>query len=341
MSILIGSNKANKMFWGSTPVKSVFWGANKVWPSTVPKYVITTGSYQRPFYVSTDLSTWTAAPALDSTTNGARGICYANGTFVCGSGNRSSGKYYYSKNGTDWTAGTFAPGGSYGRLLYRIIYINGVFVGREDNDNLGIYTSDNGLNWNYSFILSPSSSGTFDFATNGSLIVGVRSYEYSQTITTSTDGINWTNNKQSGKYLSAGAIDYGGGWFVTLPTLKDGTAYSWRTQDGATWTAGAALPSGPRSYAGKALAYGGGKFVGITADTNYVVYTSNNGASWSYTSATPSKTMNNIKYVNGTFVILCDGGYIRTSTDGVNWVTTQITTNNDKFYDIAYGEAEI
>lgn len=123
---------------------------------------------------------------------------------------------------------------------------------------------------------------------------------------------------------------YGNGTWINFGSSSAAYGYTTAATPTSGWTSG----TFPTSI--KDLAYGNGIFVGISANEQKAIY-STNGTSWTSVtlpynqSGAPTKYWNSIAYVNGRFIIAGSVGsttshlnntHIMTSTDGVNWNTT-------------------
>ena len=113
------------------------------------------------------------------------------------------------------------------------------------------------------------------------------------------------------------------------------------TTDGSTWTAVTSLPAfnpNPANVIWSSLAFGGGTWVatagGANALSSQVVYSTNNGASWTSINPLPLGYNSTLRYANGNFLI-AGTGYNSTysSTNGISWVTTGATTATASYYD--------
>jgi hypothetical protein len=80
-----------------------------------------------------------------------------------------------------------------------------------------------------------------------------------------------------------------------------------------------------------AVLFAGGKFVGGFTD----MHTSNDGITWTKTD-TVIGGVNGIAYGAGTFLAVCNGGYIHSSSDGMSWTQRESPTFQ-KLWDVAYG----
>lgn len=93
-------------------------------------------------------------------------------------------------------------------------------------------------------------------------------------------------------------------------------------------------------FALRAIAYGAGKFVGISSST--LVITSTDGLTW--TEHTPTgltiNTPELLRYLNGTFFALGTGGKFCTSTDGIAWTERSMSTDTFGPGSVAWDGAE-
>ena len=144
-------------------------------------------------------------------------------------------------------------------------------------------------------------------------------------ISTSTDGINWTNATQDSNLsyrMNWNRVTYGDGKFVALSQFG---GYSSST-DGTTWAEPNDLDGGMSWYA---LTYGNGKFVAISEDA--YISTSTDGSTW--TSVVQDSNLNYgsdwfaLAYNGTKFVALSRYGDISTSTDGTTWEEAAYNNN--------------
>jgi hypothetical protein len=281
---------------------------------------------------SSDGISWTAVTGNTDLNNTEwQGIAYDN------SNNRlvitpfyTTGAYYsmYSINGTTWTRGGSFPG-----------YISNVYYGK------GLFVS------------------TIGNAVGGT---GTGGQQLISRITTSPDGITWTNRYTPD--IGWAGIAYGSGIFVAI--TGGGGNRTMTSSDGINWTL---RPSANDSIVWRAITYGNGIFVAVASSssgnrvmtldpaygmsinkitteetTTNLVKFGQNGAT---ISANPSKNFTWVArsapeangwhaccYGNGQFVAVAFTGTNRvmTSTDGYTWTAQTPPANN--WLNVCYGE---
>jgi hypothetical protein len=238
--------------------------------------------------------------------------------------------------------------------LNRVVYDGTRYVAvGEESDSGGIYTSDDGLNWNLRFS-DPSSWGLSLVCSQGHF-VGVGGFA----IDFSPNGLDWTAvvrpDSQAAEANIFAGITYGNNLYVLVSATNTGGS-SWSgsiltSPDGHNWTARIPAPSvgGPIA----SVAYNGSTFVAVGNDDGFE-YTSVNGITWvrrsipggsQVTSANgsffvPLNNQTNLVSGNGTswnlqntgltnelgsiiyshgIYLAWAGNYLATSTDGLSW----------------------
>lgn len=173
---------------------------------------------------------------------------YGGGTWVATRYN--SNQVYTSPDAINWTART-APSTSFWRA---ISYGGGRFVAVAEGPTTAAMTSTDGISWSPGAM--PSSLNWWAVAYGNGIFVAVANG--SNVAATSADGVTWTQRTLPTN-TSWKDIEYGNGLFVTI---NDSGAASATSPDGITWTA-RTIPSG----VGRAITYGGGKFVAVNGAT--------------------------------------------------------------------------
>ena len=198
---------------------------------------------------------WIAVAASPFTSSSdVRGVTYGGGKWVA-VGYAVNGKSiaYSSDNGATWTLATITPTIMYSP--FAVAYNGSRFVAVGD----AIAYSDNGTSW--TAISQSSFNVIYSIAYGGSKFVAVG---YGGKMAYSSDGENWVDVVDSGfGTTNITAITYGNGWFVAVGA-NGKIAFS---SDGVNWVS--ALNTGTTaSFRG--IAYGGGRFVAVTAGNNAV-----------------------------------------------------------------------
>lgn len=145
-------------------------------------------------------------------------------------------------------------------------------------------------------------------------------------VTTSTDeGTTWLAPKQLVTKGTWSNVIYANGSFMML-NFYDGKLAT--STDGITWTT---RDTYSLEY-WRGLVYGNGIYVAV--GPNYgTIMTSTDGETW--TKRTVGSVMwQDIAYGNGKFIIISEGGYFSTSTDGVIWKSQSRIPNISRGYNI-------
>ncbi len=146
-------------------------------------------------------------------------------------------------------------------------------------------------------------------------------------IMTSPDGITWTARTAASTAIGL-SIVYGGSQFVA-GSSSTGIQTS---PDGITWT----LRTGAESRC-NALAYGGGKYVGVCGLLSSTLQYSADGITWSSAVSPISGACYGVAYGAGLFVAVSPfaNGAVITSPDGITW--TERTVPANAWYSVTYG----
>jgi len=237
---------------------------------------------------------------------GARGIVFAGGQWVAvGNDSGNTALVATSPDGNCWTVQTSPTGFTYGTVI----------------------------DW------SPS-LGLFCMGGNGTSVIA-----------TSPDGVTWTTqtSPMDGNIVRGIIWASGLGLFIAAGQNTGATVTIMTSPDGAAWTA----QTSPFDYAGNAgdtgtgVAWdnGGGVavVVGGNIDTNVLVATSPDGATWTAQTTpldanVPLPIQNAVSFSPdlGQFVTTGSFGSLMTSPDGVTW-TVQTTPGGTAFYDVGQG----
>ena len=198
-------------------------------------------------------------------------------------------------------------------------------------NSVGNFTANylpSGVSWtsiNLNSLGITNSSSVWDLTYANGLWVGL-----SDSMIKSTDLISWTT--QSG--LPNDAIEYGNGTWVVSGQLNSLFVSTNNTQ---TWTS--VNPGFGSTNRISSLAYGNGLWVAGAQNTPDIRI-STNATSWSgginpFLLATQGITA--MAYGNGLWVLGTVGAQLRTSTDGVSWVTRNVNMPGTNISAIAYG----
>lgn len=135
-------------------------------------------------------------------------------------------------------------------------------------------------------------------------------------ILTSTDGISWTTQTVPGGFGSGLQAAYGNGIHMVITSN-----YVITSPNAITWTGQGALPDAPGQYSDPA--YGNGVWVVLSDSVlQYIMYSSNNGATWSRGNVIPTAAIRwtSVRFYKGLFYAISENGQqCVKSTDGINW----------------------
>lgn len=218
---------------------------------------------------------------------------------------------------------------AYGNGIYVAVFTKGIFIGPGPNSYIA-YSYD-GISWTPVSFISASHAGLTSIAFGlGTFVVTALHGGASNSIFTSTDGMNWSTRTLPSTPDGNGLIDvvFGNGLFVAVSSGASTTNCVYTSPDGITWTA-QTLPAVP-SAALIAIAYQstGTVFCIIAHNSaaSNTVFTSTNGSAWIARTipATPASSLWDITSSGSLFVVatqatLSTPGSIMTSADGTTW----------------------
>ena len=311
-------------------------------------------------------STWTlatSAPSAEWTS-----VTYGDGEFVAVAYNGTSAAY--SANGVTWTRSTLPATASWSSVAYA----NGEFVAVSWGSTDAAYSS-NGVTWseatlpaseNWSavtfaesqFYAVASGSGATATSTSGTswsigsalptandwiALASVGNELLVSAYSSATVAVGPVNSNMSTPGLSlpgsdGAAIAYGDSTYVALgdySALLGGSTSTTTalSTNGTSWSAGGTLPSEEWD----SVAFGGGTFVGLSAE-GLAAYSTNNGASWTSVGVEAVGQWSSVTYADGKFVAVDYGSGVAVySTNGVSWTTVSMpeTTN---WTSVTYGD---
>lgn len=342
MSILIGGNKANKMYWGSTPVSKVSWGATKVWPGTVVRALCGGPTYEKTVKYTEDFTTWLNSSEIGAYKYAVYDMAYGNGRFVGVSKRVEDGSdnlphVLISTNGIDWGTKWQIDGSN--RIYKTIGFGNGVFVAlASDVSQAYFYTSTDGNTW---VRKETNSSAMWKHVVSGggkTLVFGNQGDMYYTSNGTSWSRLN-LSSKQVGYYAGQGT--YGDGKFV-VPMPLGGTMHVAISTNGTTWSESSGTVSWNQQYA----AYGNNTFVLFPSRnaeeriTRY--YTSTDAQTWTYRTLTTGNNWANwggLVFINNEFYALGNDYYGYKSPDGINWTRWYVSGVTAPYF-LVSGEVE-
>ncbi len=229
---------------------------------------------------STDGVTWTTGNS--GVSSGAFKVIYGNSKFVAVN-QQTSNNLFYSTDGITWTAGSINSGSS---AWTSVIFANGKFVAIGVAASANAAYSTDGVTWNVVNSHSLSSADSAGIAYGNGKFVGfiTSSSTTSTVITTSTDGITWTNPTATGLGAGVGIQGAGGvnsygfifvdGKFFIAARTTNVSNGIFQSTDGITWTASNG-GTGDTHYWGDVV-YTGDKLVAVGYSAVASVGISNN-----------------------------------------------------------------
>lgn len=196
-----------------------------------------------------------------------------------------------------------------------------------------IATSNNGSDWR---TVTSRVSGSFA----GIKRLNSTFIAYGANITTSTDGLTWTQRANPGASSQVIAdIAYGNSKYV-VATFGQGLHYTtdldtqW-TKVNQTYAANAATYTNSALF--HAVEYQNSIFVAV--GQSGLLMTSTDGVTWTERASALASTASNIRdvvYLNNTFFIFNGAGNISYSSDGTTWTAATITQSNQNHTSMAY-----
>lgn len=249
---------------------------------------------------------------------------------------------YSTDGGESWTESTLPSQIATDKVWSGALIADGVWLAWSEEGQI-CSTSNAGSSWTV-FNLSAASTAVYGVAYGGGKFVATG---LDGRVAVSSNGTTWTRSQPFPSNADY-TVGYGNGIFVA-GIVSGNTARDWYySSDGTSWTAATNSPGMT-----DVILFDGEKFFAIavqstTSTTNSStlrIYKSTNGQSW--TSLTNDTLWNGsssnevIKFENGQFLFFqkrtTEGvsGYW-SSTDGANWIWTQLTNSPNTFTDLAY-----
>jgi len=315
----------------------------------------TGGTYYNDVWSSADGVTWTNTTAPFGARSGQTVVVYGNALWLIGGGNGSQlfNDVWTSADGTTWTQVTQNAGFSARQGLAAASFANKLWVAGGDDridvnccDRSDIWSSSDGLSWNYEHTESPFQPAGLQHAmqlNNQLWLVTGRDPNFALQVWGSSDGDTWTRATraaappQRGMYSTASFN--GHLWLIggrTNSNVSSSLNDVWSSADGATWTQNtAAAAFSSRSahqivdFQGRLRLIGGMDYTGSpTAD----IWSSADGTTWTQDiTAAPfgTREYHQVIAFNNTLWLVGGAGPngfgntdVWSSTDGINWVQT-------------------
>jgi hypothetical protein len=325
---------------------------------------------------SLDLTNWTYSTNPPQTTLNA--IAFGNGAFVAVGSNLTSSVTlsafaFRSTDGVNWTQSTIPTNNLPYNALYEITYGNGHFVATEYT--LGrILVSADGISWtatptvsneylrfisfangrfyaagyanvgsNYAALVYSTDGSTWSFApdprfatsgapqpfhaVSGNGLLLATASPAPTPLAISTDGANFVSFAPN-NFSNSFPIAFGNGLF----------ANSWLqvSADGTNWSASPVPPTNNLPYIVDDIFTGTNGYIAF-CHPNEPLLASPNGLQFSFTTNVVP-TYQRVKYANGLYHAVGQGGSLGRSTNGLDWVTRNPATLNP-LRDIEYGNS--
>lgn len=269
--------------WSSASfTDSVLSGANWkgiCYSSQLNRYVAVADSGTKRVATSSDGVTWTLQ---DASTNATWvSVAYGAGVFSAVNNNTTGSRIMYSSDGFTWSSSGVTTGSVAIGTAYHITYENGWFLISRQNSSINesrVIKSTNGINFTNTLIESGSQNPiTTEIIYGSSHFVGIAN---SGILRRSTDTSSWTNSSYS--------TLFGG---ITVNSFH-GLTYGVR-----------ASTSTPYYYA-----------VARSRSSSQVIYSTDQGVSWTSQTITTTTGWNSICYANGIVVAVNNGSGTASNT---------------------------
>ena len=255
---------------------------------------------------------WTTQTSQFGTTN-ICSIAYGNGVWVAGG---DAGLIRTSTDAVNWVTQT----STFTTSVNGVAFGGGTFVAVGNGQ---VRTStDNGVTWNTQSanganITYSVSYGNGTFVLVGNAGVGLQ--------TSTNNGVTWTTQFNPGVNLRA--IGYANGTWVA----GAGATGIFTSPDAVTWTTRGVSTGQGANW--QKVAYGNGTWV-IVSNITFSRTSTDNGVTW--TNAYGLSNAIGITYANGVFIAGTTTGVIKSSYDGVSWVTQTANFGTSSINAIAY-----
>lgn len=239
-------------------------------------------------------------------------ISYGNDRLVCIDYERGVGSkaYYSDDKGQTWQSGTF---GYNEATCAKLVFGNGVFVGMTDESEDCIYYSEDGINWDSLTITANLWEIYEDIAFGDGKFIAV----YDMGSMQSTDGVTWSSFEAYGN-----CVAIGNGRVVTTDRINMYSVYS--LDDGSLISS---------DLISSMYTINGIEFI----NNQFVCYgntitVSSDGENWRSHIIDDDRVtnINQIVYVNDTYVAYSDGGELISHDNGTTWTSTSVNFARDR-----------
>ena len=183
------------------------------------------------------------------------------------------------------------------------------------------FTSGNSIDFGWISRASPANYGFYGITYGAGLFVAVGYNGSNNSVATSPDGINWTLRTTPGSGWRS--VVYGNGVFVAVG--DNGTSRIMTSTDGISWTSINQFTTSGYLYVAYGLVNGTTPtFVAVGhIGANRIIYSTNNGASWTGIATYDAFTWYSCAFGNGNFVALSsDATYALYSSNATTWTQT-------------------
>lgn len=272
-------------------------------------------------YDGTAGSSWSTTGTLAANASGNPHRIEGNGSCIVAANNTFSGNAAYISRdaGTTWTAISSLFGISYAGVAWTgkhwLLGANAAYVK---------YSDDNGVNWVTASTTNSDSYYTIIPGTGsleGTVVIIGTSFGYIKYST--NHGVTWAN--ATAPPGSTGILAAAKGCCTGTEFILYAGTYCWYSTNGSTWITRTSTAVGTAVYLqGRGLVYDpiNDCLTGITPNTSTstkILFSNDDGATWSYQTAPNTSAATDIVVVNGVRIITCSLGNIHRSTDNSTW----------------------
>jgi hypothetical protein len=258
-------------------------------------------------------------------------VAYGLGYFVAASiGAASASIIMSSPDGVLWTARV----GTNNKAYNGIAHGNGLFVAAgNDGVNSSFLSSRGGVEGVW-LDTAFATLRVWTAITYGKGLFVAVSEAAATTVTTSPDGINWSNQISVAGNDWRG-VTFGNSLFVAVASSGVGNRVM-TSPDGVVWTARVSAVDNDW----RAVAYGNGLFVAVAnSGAGNRVMTSPDGVNWTARASAADSNWRAVTFGAGLFVAVADAGAdgrVMTSPDGINWTMRPVIAGME-LRGVAYG----
>lgn len=201
-----------------------------------------------------------------------------------------------------------------GHSLWDVAYGNGMYIAVGGSGGTLLSSADHGVTWNsLNEGIDPNRTLNGVVYINGQFMA-LGNQNGKALISTSPDGVNWTDNIIGGDSTGVTGMAFGNDTYVTA-------GHTFTSNDGQNWTLAEGNANG-----GTDIAFGNGLFVATTRSGGFTssIRTSTDGVTWTAVRDNDvNTTLESVAYGDGRFVAV---GFQQSlvSTDAQEWTTTSL-----------------